>query len=547
MRKIERRQLQWIWRISEGLRLQAVLNTLVGVVGVAVDFSFIYASKWAIDIATGRSHSSLMLSAFLLLGLLLIQISLAFSRRWITAILGVRSQNILQMRLFTHLLNSQWSGRERYHSGDILNRMERDVYDVSGTITETIPSVFCVLVRLAGAFFFLCTMDVKLACLILFITPCFVVLSRLYIRRMRALTKEIRQIDSKIQSLVQESVQHSMVIKTLEQCDTMTGRLGQEQKRLSSQVRRRTVFSSVSSAMISIGFGIGYLTAFVACAYRLQDGLLTYGMMAAFLQLVGQVQGPFREALRYVPVIVSFMTACERLMELQEIPLEPTGEYVRMEGTAGIRFLGVTCAYASGQRNILKDFSYDFPPGSITAMLGETGAGKTTLIRLILALVQPSQGRVQIYDKKNTMEVSPQTRNNLVYVPQGNTLLSGTVRDNLLLGNPNATESQMWNVLHLSCADFIRESPMGLDTLCGEMGTGLSEGQAQRIAIARALLRTGSVLLLDEATSALDVETEKQLLCNLSLEQKGRTVICVTHRPAVVDYCTQMLTLERLS
>ena len=195
---------------------------------------------------------------------------------------------------------------------------------------------------------------------------------------------------------------------------------------------------------------------------------------------------------------------------------------------------------------ILKDLSYDFAPGSVTAVLGETGAGKTTLVRLILALVQPQSGRVEIYDKEGCEEVSPLTRNNLVYVPQGNTLLSGTVRDNLLLGNPEATEEQMLEALHTACADFVKDSPNGLDTLCGELGAGLSEGQAQRIAIARALLRTGSVLLLDEATSALDPDTEHQLFTNLRLDQDGRTVICVTHRPAMVEHCTQVLRLERL-
>ena len=547
MKKIDHRLLKWLWTTSRGLRLQAVLNALTGLAGVALDFSFIYASKWAIDIATDRAHSPLWWAAVLLALLMLLQIARGYASRWIAAILGVRSQAILQMRLFAHLLNSQWMGRDGRHSGDVLNRLERDVYDVADTITETIPSALSVVVRLVGAFFFLCTMNVRVALLLLMVAPLFILLSRLYVRRMRHLTREIRDTDSRIQSVLQESIQYNMVLKTLERCGTMASRLGDMQHRLQGQVRRRTVFSSTSSALVSVGFGLGYLLAFVSCTYQLQSGILSYGMMAAFLQLVGQIQGPFREILRYVPTFVSCITASERLMELQETPLEEQGDSIRMHGTSGVRLQGVTCAYAEEQRNVLQDFSYDFPPGSVTAVLGETGAGKTTLIRLILALVRPQKGRVELYDDSACVEVSPLTRTNLVYVPQGNTLLSGTIRDNLLLGNPNATEAQMYDVLHTACADFVRELPQGLDTLCGELGAGLSEGQAQRIAIARALLRTGSILLLDEATSALDVDTEQQLLQNLRLQHGARTVICVTHRLAVVEYCTQVLRMERLA
>lgn len=545
-KRIDRRLLGWVWTTSRGLRVQSLLNALAGLTGVALDFSFIYASKWAIDIATGRSPSPLWHAALLLLLLLLLQVALGFARRWIAAILGVRSQNILHMRLFTHLMNSRWTGRGGLHSGDVLNRLERDVYDVADTITESVPSVLCVLVRLAGAFAFLCSMNVRVACLLLCIAPFFILVSRLYVRRMRALTRSIRDTDSQIQSIVQESIQYSMVLKTLERCGTMATRLGEAQSRLCSQVRHRTLFSSTSSALVSLGFGLGYLVAFVSCAYQLRAGTVTYGMMAAFLQLVGQVQGPFREILRYVPAFVGSVTACERLMELQDMPLEEQGIPVRMQGTAGVRLTGVTCAYGQGQRVVLRDLTYDFPPGSVTAVLGETGAGKTTLVRLVLALLAPQQGRVELYDAQRSVAVSPLTRNNLVYVPQGNTLLSGAVRDNLLLGNPEASDDDMYQALHTACADFVAQSPQGLDTPCGELGAGLSEGQAQRIAIARALLRTGSVLLLDEATSALDADTERALLHNLRLERGGRTVICITHRPAMVDYCTQVLRLERM-
>ena len=181
----------------------------------------------------------------------------------------------------------------------------------------------------------------------------------------------------------------------------------------------------------------------------------------------------------------------------------------------------------------------------INVISGFLGAGKTTLIRLILALLKPTEGQVEMYDEARTEKASPRTRCNLVYVPQGNTLFSGTIRDNLLLGNPDATEQEMREVLETACAGFVMNRPDGLDTVCGELGAGLSEGQAQRIAIARALLRKGSVLLLDEATSALDMQTEQQLLRNLSNREAGQTIICVTHRPAVIEYCSQVIEMKR--
>jgi ABC-type multidrug transport system fused ATPase/permease subunit len=243
-----------------------------------------------------------------------------------------------------------------------------------------------------------------------------------------------------------------------------------------------------------------------------------------------------------VPAFVSVFTATERLMELEETPEEQQGKSCMLAAPCGIRFDHVTFNYgAPGQQPALSDFSVDFKPGSCTAIMGETGSGKTTLIRLLLALVKPQQGEISIYNVEcRDSQLSPLHRCNFVYVPQGNTLLSGTLRENLMLGNLQASDEQMHEALKMACADFVEELPNGLDTPISEQGGGLSEGQAQRIAIARALLRPGSIMLLDEATSALDAETERKVLENI-LSNHQRTIIFVTHRTAVVDYCDQVL------
>lgn len=551
--------LKWFWQTAKSYRLQATINILVGLLTVAVDFAFIGATKLAIDVATGRSDSSLHLAAAFLIGIVISQVALGFSRRWIAALLGVKAQNRMQQHLFRRLMESEWRGLEFRHSGDVLNRLERDVQDVTTIITETVPSALCVCVRLLVAFFYLYSMDSRLACLVVVIVPLFILLSRLYVKKMRTITREVRNTDSRIQSLLTESIQHRMVLKTLERTGTMSERLADTQALLREQVRHRTIFSSFSGTLLNIGFGTGYLVTFLWGVSRLHDGTITYGMMIAFIQLVGQIQGPFREMTRFVPAIIGALTAGERLIELEDMPLEEKGEAIRYEGEAGIRFTDVSYAYDSQKRTVLQHLSCNFPPGSTTAIMGETGAGKTTLIRLILALLKPQEGKVEIYGKSDkeeerageanhemAREVSPLTRCNLVYVPQGNTLFSGTIRDNLLLGNPQATEEEMKEALRCACADFVLQRPGGLDTLCGEMGEGMSEGQAQRISIARALLRKGSILLLDEATSALDIETEQRLLQNLKQMYCGRqTVIFITHRTAVYEHCDQILKLDR--
>ncbi|MBO7067839.1 MAG: ABC transporter ATP-binding protein [Bacteroidaceae bacterium] len=535
--------LRWFWNTSRGLRLQSCINAILGIIHVGLDFAFIAATKLSIDIATGRSESSLNIAAALLIGIMLSQILMGFTRKWVAAILGVRSQNMLQLRLFNHLMQSEWSGIEKHHSGDVLNRLEHDVKDITNVITETIPSVLGLIVRFVGAFIFLYSMDKTLAFLLVFVAPVFILLSKIYVKKMRALTRDIRNTDSKIQSILQESIQHRIILKTLERCQSMVDRLGISQALLRKQIRQRTLFSSFSATMLSAGFGGGYLITFLWGVTRLHEGAITYGMMIAFIQLVGQIQGPFRELTRYIPIIVNSITACDRLMELQDVPMEPDGEPIQLK-EGGIQIKNVTYAYDK-HRTILHQLQFNFPIGSITAIQGETGAGKTTLVRLILALMKPQSGNIEIYDDKGEHHImSPQTRCNLIYVPQGNTIFSGTIRDNLLLGNPSATEKQMLEALQTACAEFAIER--GLDTTCGELGTGLSEGQAQRISIARALLRKGCILLLDEATSALDNETEQELLRRLHQWSDGeKTIIFVTHRQAVLDYCTQFLTLKR--
>ena len=537
----------WFWRTSRGIRMKSVVNIILGLLVVALDFAFIWATKMTIDTATGQDGHPLWVGCALLVGIGLVNICISFARQWSSALLGVKSQNLMQLRAFARLMHSVWTGKEQFHSGDVMNRLIRDANEITAIITDTLPAALCVCVRLVFAFIYLFHFDSWLAIVVLVVAPFFLFLSKIYINKMRKLTREIRKTDSRIQSILQESIQHRMVLKTLEQSNGMVKKLSLTQNHLQGQVKHKTLFSSFSNLTVNIGFTAGYLLTFIWGVYRLDAGAITYGTMLAFIQLVGQIQGPFRDMTRFVPAIIGAITAAERMEQLEQTPTEESSERQYFPHGAGIRFNNVTYMYKDGHRNILDNFSFDFAPGSTTAILGETGAGKTTLIRLVLSLLQPTRGSVEFYDKEKCVLASPDTRCNLVYVPQGNTLLSGTILDNLLLGNPEATEADMYQALRMACADFVFSLPDSINTVCGEGGTGFSEGQAQRIAIARALLRQGNILLLDEATSALDAETEQQLIANISslAKEKQQTVLFITHRPAVVEYCENTLQLKR--
>ena len=548
---------RWLWRALRGNRLQAVLNASIGLLGVALSLASVWAMQRAIDTASGVREGSIYAAVGIMAALILGEFALGISRVWVKNILGIHAQNRMQQQLMARLLRSEWRGREAMHSGDILSRLEQDVRQVVTFLTETMPSTLSTVAMFCGAFVYLLQMDTWLAIVTVGILPLFLIVSRIYILYMRRFTRKVRDCDSQVQSLLTETMQHRMLVKTMEADSLMLTRLETIQSELRRWVRRRTAFSVASNFFLNVGFSLGYLIAFLWGALRLSQGTITFGAMTAFLQLVYRIQGPARELTRLVPAFVSVFTATERLMELEETPEELQGEPRMLPGPCGIRFHDVTFNYgAPGQQPTIEHASYDFPPGSCTAIMGETGAGKTTLIRLLLALVKPQEGEISLTPgpgltpnpsprgEGNFGEeaLTPLHRCNFVYVPQGNTLFSGPLRENLQLGRPTATDTEMIEALRMACADFALELPDGLNARFSEQGGGLSEGQAQRIAIARSLLRPGSILLLDEATSALDADTERQVLKNL-LSKKDHTVIFVTHRPAVVEYCDQVINI----
>ena len=300
------------------------------------------------------------------------------------------------------------------------------------------------------------------------------------------------------------------------------------------------VVSAWARFVSGMAFSGGYITAFIWGAWGIANKTITFGTVTAYLQLVNQIQRPLYDLMRLFPTVISAQAASERLSFLKKLESEEIGEKQFLEGRVSLNIENITYSYKDDNKPVISNFSLDAKPGEMIAVMGETGAGKTTLIRLILALIEPQKGSISIRNEVKSVKVSPSTRSNFVYVPQGNTLFSGTIRNNLLIGNPDADEDMLIKVLEIASANFVLDLPEGLDTVLGMGGSGVSEGQAQRIAIARSLLRPGKILLLDEATSALDIETEKTFLTNLKTHIGDRTVLFITHHAEVANYCDRI-------
>lgn len=531
---------RWLWNASQGYRVPILASILAGTTRIGISLTFVWQCKHLIDIATHQADGNIAIGLASMTGCIVLQLLLSSLVNRLYTHTEISLRNRLRQNLFEHILKSHWSGRETFHSGDMLNRMEEDVRTVTDLLAGSIPSAGITLFQLAGAALFLFCLDHRMAVVILLIMPLALLFSKLYMKRMRHLTREIRATDSRLQSHLQENLQHRTLISTLEYTSMAADMISTLQSGLKRLVMRRNSFSIFSGLMVQAGFALGYLTAFAWGIYGLDTGTVTFGTLTAFLQLVAQVQRPVVELARQIPAFISALTSVERIDELTSLPLEEQGEPLILKGKVGIRLENVTFAYPDGKRKVIEHFTHDFEPGSLTAVLGETGSGKSTMVRLMLALLRPDGGNITLYDERQSLPASPLTRRNFVYVPQGNTLVSGTLRDNLLLGNPEATDAQMWKALHMAAADFVHELPQGLGTPCGEMGTGLSEGQAQRIAIARGLLRPGNIVLLDEPTSSLDSDTEQTLLERLSHTIQGKTLIIITHQMQTARLCDKI-------
>ena len=521
----------WIWRNSRGIRFNTAVRIVSGVMQVALGLLMVWLSRRFIDetIRTGTPSEVLQMVACLVAtvvgGVLLRQLGY-----WLTTTADVHLTNTLRLRIFSSLFRRLLYTESQLHSGDVSSRLAKDIETVSTTATDTLPQMVITMMQLTGAFLLMRWFDARLAWALLLLTPLAIVFGKLIARRLRQMTMDIRQDESRIQMQVQEGMEHNAVLRSLGSEQWVTDRLDSMQQRLRSNVMRRLKFTVVMRLIMGCVFGLGYMLAFVWGGLQLRSGAITFGVMTSFLQLVGMIQHPILQLLNMVPTVIHTTASIDRLEELSvsdDFGAKPQNHQIQKT----VSFTDVSFRYASGDREILSHFSHEFKSGTKTAIMGETGIGKTTLFRLILGFITPTEGRVQVGGEP-------------CFVPQGNTLMSGTIRYNLQLAKPDAPDEEMLKALHTACADFVLELPDGIDTELGERGGGLSEGQAQRIAIARGLLHPGDIMLLDEISSSLDEPTERELYGRLFAAHPNTTMIFITHRPTVSELCDEIITLS---
>ena len=530
-----------LWAMSAPVRWRMAVSVVIGLVRITASLAFVWASKYLVDIATGVKGDPLANGIVIFLCVLALQLGCIILASWWDSYNLVKAQNILRKDLFGHVMKSRWDGRERFLSGDTVNRLEEDIRVVAELITERLPGMVVTLIQLIAASVYLMLLAPNLLWVLLILMFSTVFGSKLFFRQLRQLMASIRKRESEMQQLMQESLQHRVLILTLTNVERVLDKFGWLQADVEASTRKRLNYNAVARGLMFFGFQAGHAAAFLWGVFGIRAGTVTYGTMTAFLQLVGQVQRPIAEFGRQIPAFIQAITSIERLMDLQELQEEPLQQQRMLQGAPLIEVNHLTYAYPGIPEPVLKDFSCTFPAGEMTVIAGPTGVGKSTLIRLVLGLLKPQDGSVTV----GGFPAGSALRGNFMYIPQGNSLLSGTIRSNLQLAAPSATDEELRAALETAMAGFVYDLPEGLDTPCGEIGSGLSEGQAQRVAIARALLRKGGVLILDESTSALDPETEKQLLENLHRQYHGRkTVLFISHREAAMRFADHIVTLK---
>ncbi|MEH6305840.1 ABC transporter ATP-binding protein [Olivibacter sp. CPCC 100613] len=531
----------WAWSISEGYRGRLLLYFVLELICIGLSLVFVYLSKKAVDVATSPGELPLK---WLLAGIVG-SITLNVFIKGYSGRLLERIKLMLTLQLQRNMLDAQmlsvWRLIKNWHTGDIQIRIQADCEEVANTITSTVLSFIVTIIQLLASVGFLWYMDPMLALMTLAISPLFV-FSKIYFRKMRKLSKEVKEEESNFSKVLQENLRFRLLIRAMGIFPKRRAKLTESQQQLFMLKMRQINFSTYTQGAMKVAMNAGYLVAFTWGVYRLQTGQITFGTMTAFLQLIARIQTPILALITYIPSFVRFRVSTDRLLEIQQGEIEPQVKQKRLHKTQELRISDLSFRYED--KWVLQQLNLSLKVGVPTAIIGPSGKGKTTLIRLLLSLLKAEAGDITLVDKDGERSLEAKHRINFAYIPQGNSLFSGTIRENLLLhvkeDNPLAIDKALW----LACAEFVFDFPDGVDTLVGESGMGLSEGQAQRIAIARALMHDGDIWLFDEVTSALDRTTSDTLTQRLLEYGKHRICLFVTHDLNLADQCQHRIYLD---
>ena len=534
---------RWISRQTKPFLPSLALMTLIDLVLILIGFGSSFLSKTVVDSATAAKPYA---TAFaIMFTLTAASIGIGAFVNILRTMINERFAFGIRLKLFDRLLASQYLPLSRYHSGDLLTRLTSDANTVATSIATAIPSLAMIFVRLIIAFMLLYSYSPFLALSALLLAPGGLLVSLLTSRKLKEYSIEVKETEAAYRSFLQEHTAHIAVVKTFCMEEHSRTRMSDLRGRTLEALLKRSRLGVLTSTLVRCLFSLGYLLSFSYCLHGLHSGTLSYGTMTLFLTLFSQIQQPLIGLGQLLPQAIAILASADRIMELESIKEDPRSGCTALPSEVSLTFDNVSFAY--DRTEILRDISFTATPHQLVGIMGPSGAGKTTLIRLILALAEPTSGNITCCYDGTDEAISADARRMIAYVPQGNTLLSGSIRENLRWGRPDASDEEMFKALEDASADFVHSLPQGLDTPLGEKAMGLSEGQAQRIAIARALLRRAPILILDEATSALDEASEERILSRLSDPKRAYAPLCliITHRRSMLRYFDRLIEIDK--
>ena len=539
--EVSKGDMKWLMQEGKGTLRYMAGFLVISLIGMGFSLVSPYISKLVVDAVSGANpHFSWKLILLMLASSLL---GLAFSAgsKIFSSYVNEKFAFSVRAKMFDRTQRGKWLNISKFHSGDMMVRLVTDVGTITSNILTLLPDLIVSFAQLLIILFIVFSYDPLLALIGLIAGPAGILITLVFRRATMRLQNEIRQSDSEYYTFFQENLSNVGVVKSFQLEDRNNSMFEGFRKRRMKTVMSRTYISIFSSIASRLVFLTAYILAFSRCASLLEQRLITYGTMTMFLTQVSQIQGAVRSVGGILPTLFTTVVSTRRVREITEQGSEDlSGSQEGCPEEVGIRAEHLSFTYED--RRVLNDISFRIRPGAHVGVIGPSGVGKTTLIRLMLALTEPEEGTLEyFYPDGSSEQASPKSRRLLSYVPQGNTLLTGTLRKNLQTGNPDATEEMMWKALEQAgAADFVRRNPKGLDLSVTERSGGVSAGQAQRICIARALMRDKPVLIFDEATSALDEKTERGIFENL-ITGIDKTCFIITHRSSMLRYCDTIL------